>query len=70
MEIRQLEWFVTVADLGSFTKAAWLLQVPQPALSRQVRALEVELHAEAADLPLVLVVEDGLFRLVERTVVM
>ncbi|MDN8618203.1 LysR family transcriptional regulator [Variovorax ginsengisoli] len=44
MEIRQLEWFVTVADLGSFTKAAWLLQVPQPALSRQVRALEIELR--------------------------
>ncbi|VTU46326.1 Cyn operon transcriptional activator (plasmid) [Variovorax sp. SRS16] len=44
MEIRQLECFVTVADLGSFTKAAWLLQVPQPALSRQVRALEIELR--------------------------
>lgn len=44
MEIRQLECFVTVADLGSFTRAAWLLQVPQPALSRQVRALETELR--------------------------
>lgn len=44
MEIRQLECFVTVADLGSFTKAAWLMQVPQPALSRQVRALEIELR--------------------------
>ena len=44
MEIRQLECFVAVADLSSFTRAAWLLQVPQPALSRQVRALEVELR--------------------------
>jgi LysR family transcriptional regulator, nitrogen assimilation regulatory protein len=44
VEIRQLECFVTVADLGSFTKAAWLMQVPQPALSRQVRALEIELR--------------------------
>ncbi len=44
MEIRQLECFATVADLGSFTRAAWLLQVPQPALSRQVRALETELR--------------------------
>lgn len=44
MEIRQLECFATVADLGSFTRAAWLLQVPQPALSRQVRALEIELR--------------------------
>ena len=44
MEIRQLECFASVADLGSFTRAAWLLQVPQPALSRQVRALETELR--------------------------
>jgi LysR family nitrogen assimilation transcriptional regulator len=44
MEIRQLECFVAVADLSSFTKAAWLLQLAQPALSRQVRALEVELR--------------------------
>lgn len=43
MELRQLEYFVHVAELGSFTKAAALLRVAQPALSRQVRRLEIEL---------------------------
>ena len=33
-----------VADLGSFTRASALLGIAQPALSRQVRQLEVELH--------------------------
>jgi LysR family nitrogen assimilation transcriptional regulator len=44
MDLKQLEYFVQIADLGSFTRAASVLQVAQPALSRQVRALEVELH--------------------------
>jgi LysR family transcriptional regulator, nitrogen assimilation regulatory protein len=35
---------VRVAELGSFTKAAIALDVAQPALSRQVRLLEVELR--------------------------
>ncbi len=38
--LRQLEYLVTVVDLGSFTKAAELLHVTQPALSHQIRALE------------------------------
>jgi LysR family transcriptional regulator, nitrogen assimilation regulatory protein len=44
MDIRQLEYFVRVAELGSFTRAALALSVAQPALSRQVRLLEVELR--------------------------
>ncbi len=44
MDFKQLQTFVQVAELGSFTRAARALQVAQPALSRQVRALEVELH--------------------------
>ena len=44
MDLRQLEYFVRVAELGSFTKAAIALDVAQPALSRQVRLLEVELR--------------------------
>ncbi len=44
MDLKQLEYFVQVADLGSFTRASSVLKVAQPALSRQVRALEVELH--------------------------
>ena len=38
--LRQLEYLVTVVDQGSFTKAAELLHVTQPALSHQIRALE------------------------------
>ena len=44
MDLRQLEYFVRIAELGSFTRAARVLDVAQPALSRQVRLLEVELH--------------------------
>ncbi len=44
MELKQIESFVRVAELGSFTKAAQALNIPQPLLSRHVRQLEVELH--------------------------
>src|SRR3954454_14310621 len=38
--LRQLEYLVTVVDQGSFTRAAEILHVTQPALSHQIRALE------------------------------
>jgi Bacterial regulatory helix-turn-helix protein, lysR family len=41
--LRQLEYFVTVVDQGSFTAAAALLHVTQPGLSHQIQALEREL---------------------------
>ncbi len=44
MDLKQLEYFVRVAELGSFTRASAALDVAQPALSRQVRLLEVELR--------------------------
>ena len=44
MDLKQLEYFVRVAELGGFTRAALALGVAQPALSRQVRLLEVELR--------------------------
>jgi LysR family transcriptional regulator, nitrogen assimilation regulatory protein len=44
MDLKQLEYFVHVAEFGSFTHASRFLSVAQPALSRQVRSLEVELH--------------------------
>ena len=44
MDLKQIEYFVRVAETGSFTRAAIALDVAQPALSRQVRLLEVELR--------------------------
>jgi LysR family transcriptional regulator, nitrogen assimilation regulatory protein len=49
MDFKQLQTFVQVAELGSFTRAASVLRVAQPALSRQVRALEVELRQPLFD---------------------
>ncbi len=44
MDLKQIEYFVRVAELGSFTNASIALDIAQPALSRQVRRLEVELR--------------------------
>lgn len=44
MDLKQIEFFVRVADLRSFTRASVMLGVSQSALSRQVRLLEVELR--------------------------
>ena len=49
MDLKQLEYFVRVAELGSFTRAAQALGIAQPALSRQVRLLEVELRQNLLD---------------------
>jgi len=43
MDLKQLNTFVQVAELGSLSKAADRLHIAQPALSRQVRMLEEEL---------------------------
>lgn len=45
MEISQIRHFVRIAETGSYIKAADLLNIGQSTLSRQVRALEVELRA-------------------------
>jgi LysR family hydrogen peroxide-inducible transcriptional activator len=44
MEIHQLRYFVAVADLGSFTRAAEKCLVAQPSLSQQIIKLERELR--------------------------
>jgi len=43
MTLIQLRQFVTLAKTHSFVKAAVLLQITQPALSRSIKALELEL---------------------------
>ncbi len=45
MEIRQLRYFVQIAELKSFSRAATFLGVAQSALSRQIRRLEREVGA-------------------------
>ncbi|MFI1097186.1 LysR substrate-binding domain-containing protein [Streptomyces sp. NPDC020917] len=40
MSLRQMEYFLTVAESGSFTRAADTLHVTQSALSHQLKALE------------------------------
>jgi LysR family transcriptional regulator, nitrogen assimilation regulatory protein len=42
MRIRQLEWFNRVCETGSITRAAALLNIAQPALGKQISALERE----------------------------
>ncbi|MBL4667029.1 MAG: LysR family transcriptional regulator, partial [Sneathiella sp.] len=43
MDLKQLNTFVHVAELGSISKASVRLRIAQPALSRQIRLLEEEL---------------------------
>jgi LysR family transcriptional regulator, benzoate and cis,cis-muconate-responsive activator of ben and cat genes len=43
MEIRQVRYFMEVAAGGSFNQAAARLHLTQPAVSRQIKALEEEL---------------------------
>ena len=49
MDLKQLRAFVTVADTGNVTRAASLLNLVQPAVSRQLRMLEEDLGTELFD---------------------
>ena len=49
MELHQLEYFVAVAEEGSFTRAAERVHVAQPGVSAQVRRLEDELGHRLLD---------------------
>jgi LysR family nitrogen assimilation transcriptional regulator len=43
MDLRQLRYFIAIVEQGSFSKAAEILNVAQPALSLHVRNMEAEL---------------------------
>ena len=43
MELRQLRYFVAVAETGNISRAAQKIFLTQPALSRQIKALEDEI---------------------------
>ena len=46
MELNQIKYFQTIAEEGSFTKAAQKLYLSQPALSKSMARLESELGVE------------------------
>ncbi|WP_330211977.1 LysR substrate-binding domain-containing protein [Pseudomonas sp. Z18(2022)] len=46
MNLRQLSYFISIVEEGSFSRAAKLLHIAQPALSQQLINLEVELGAK------------------------
>lgn len=49
MDMRQLKYFLTIAREGQVTRAAKVLNMEQPPLSRQLKQMEVELGVQLFD---------------------
>jgi DNA-binding transcriptional LysR family regulator len=50
MNLRHLQTFVAVADAGGLHRAGGVVNLSQPAISRQIHALEAELGVRLFDL--------------------
>lgn len=63
MELRNLRYFLTVAEASSISKAAKILNITQPTLSRQLKELEIELGTELfkRESKGIKLTEDGIF---------
>jgi LysR family nitrogen assimilation transcriptional regulator len=44
MDLKQLKYFISIADFGSMTRASESLNIAQPALTQQVAKLEADLR--------------------------
>jgi LysR family nitrogen assimilation transcriptional regulator len=49
MDIKQLKYFISIADLGSMTRASESLNIAQPALTQQIAKLESDLRTRVFD---------------------
>ncbi|MFC2607430.1 MAG: LysR family transcriptional regulator, partial [Selenomonas sp.] len=49
MEIRQLEYFCTLAHLENFTRTAEALHVSQPSVTKAIKSLESEIGLMLVD---------------------